>query len=452
MDITRENIDDLNAILRIKLEKKDYEDKVNNTLSDYRRKAKIDGFRPGKVPFGLINKMYRKPVLAEQVNKMLSESIAKYLSDEKINILGEPLPNEQEQDRIDWDNQSEFNFSFDIGLAPEPEIMISAKDEITFYRIKIDDQIRSKFIENYTSHFGLLKPVDEVEEKAIVKANLVQLNKEGNIIEDGIRVNEASISIDLIKDEKIKLSFLGRRIDSTLKINLKMAFPNDVDLAALLKIGKEKIAGLDGEFSLTIKSISKFEKAEVNQELYDKIFGKDVVKSEEEFKQKLDQEIRVKLDRDSEYKHRIDIRNTYLKRFKKDLPEKFLKRWLLLVNKDKYTEEQIDKDFNHFTEDLKWQLIKSKFIKENNISVSEEEILNYVKDYARMQFAQYYGTADIPDETLMNYANELLKKEEEKKQFYERKYDEKVIEFIKNTIKIVNKEISMDKFNKILEK
>ena len=223
-------------------------------------------------------------------------------------------------------------------------------------------------------------------------------------------------------------------------------------MAALLKIEKEKAADLNGEFNLIIKNISKFEKAEVNQELYDKIYGKDIVRSNEEFKHKLDEEIRMKLDRDSEYKLKLDIRNTYLKRFKKDLPREFLKRWLILVNKDKYTEEQIDKDFDHFTEDLKWQLIKNKIIKDNDIKVSEQEILDYVKGYARLQFAQYYGMTDVPEETLMNYANELLKKDEEKKQFYERKFEDKVIEFIKNVIKINNKEVSFEKFNKLLEK
>ncbi len=452
MNITRENIDDLNAILRIKLEKKDYEEKVKNTLSDFRRKARIDGFRPGKVPFGLISKMYRRPVLVEEVNKLLSESITKYLHDENINILGEPLPNEQEQEKIDWDNQTEFNFSFDLGLAPELEVSVSAKDDVPFYRIKIDDQIRSKFIDNYTSRFGVLKPLEIVDEKAIIKADLLQLDEENKPMENGITLNEGTISVDLIGDEKIKKNMLGARVNDVLKIDLKKAFPNDVDLAALLKIEKEKVAELKDDFNLTIKNISKFEKAEVNQELFDKIYGKDIVKSKEDFENKLDEEIRMKLDRDSEYKLRQDIRNTYLKKFKKDLPSEFLKRWLILVNKDKYTEEQINKDFDHFTEDLKWQLMKNKIVKDNDIKVSEQEILDYVKAYARLQFAQYYGMTDVPDETLENYARELLKKDEEKKQFYERKYEDKVIEFIKNTIKINNKEVSFEKFNKLLEK
>jgi trigger factor len=452
MNITRENIDELNAVIRIKVEKEDYEERLHKVLGDFRRKARIDGFRPGKVPFGLISKMYRKPALIEEVNKILSESITKYLIDENLNILGEPLPNEQEQNRIDWDNQTEFIFAFDIGLAPELDINVSAKDKIPFYIIKIDDKIRLNYIENYQSRLGMFKPIEITEENAMVKAELSQVDNNGNIIENGIKVDGTSISLELIEDEKIRKDLTGRIIGDTMKVDLKKAFPNNTELAALLKVDKERIAGLEGEFQLIIKSISKFEKAEVNQDFYDKLYGKGNIKSEEEFRQRLDEDIKANLNRESEYKLRLDIRNTYLNKFRKDLPEEFLRRWLFKVNKDKYTEEQINKDFNHFTEDLKWQLIKNKIIKENNIKISEEEILQYVKDYARIQFAQYYGLTNVSEDELNKYASELLKKDKEKNQFYEKKYEDKVIEFIRETAKIENKVLTLEKFNKLLEK
>ena len=452
MNITRENIDELNAVIRIKVEKEDYEERLQNVLGDFRRKVRIDGFRPGKVPFGLISKMYRKPALIEEVNKILSESISKYLIDENINILGEPLPNEQEQNQIDWDNQTEFDFTFDIGLAPELDINVSEKDKIPFYTIKIDDQIRLKYIENYQSRLGSFSPIESTEENAMIKADLSQLDNNGNIIENGIRVSGVSISLELIKDKKIRNDLTGRVIDDTITVDLKKAFPNNAELAALLKVDKERIAELEGEFQLVIKSISKFKKAEVNQDFFDKIYGKGNIKSEEEFKQRLDEDVKANLNRDSEYKFRLDIRNAYLNKFKKNLPEEFLRRWLLKVNRDKHTEEQINKDFDHFTEDLKWQLIKNKIIKENNIKISEEEILQYVKEYARIQFAQYYGLTRVSEDDLNKYANELLKKEKEKNQFYERKYEDKVIEFIRQTVKIENKVLTLEKFNKMLEK
>jgi trigger factor len=452
MNISRDNTDELNAVLRIKIEKEDYEERVHNILGDYRRKARIDGFRPGKVPFGLISKMYRIPVLVEEINKILSEAITKYLIDEKLNILGEPLPNENQQSRIDWDNQTEFNFVFDIGLAPELDISVSAKDKIPNYSIKIDDQIRARYIENYQSRLGSLKSVDVSEEKSVIKADLHQVDNDGNPVENGIKAEDVSISIEMIKDDKIKTIMLGRLKNDTLTIDLKKAYPNNVDLAALLKIGKETVELIKGEFRMTIKDISMFEKAEVNQDFFDRIYGKGNVKSEVEFRNKLDEDIQANLSRDSEYKFRLDVRNYFLGKFKKDLPEEFLKRWLLAINKDKYTEEQISKDFEHFKEDLKWQLIKNKIIKENNLKVSEEEILKYVKQYARMQFIQYYGITDVSEEDLNKYANELLKKDNEKKQFYERKYEDKVIEFVRNTVKIENKLVTLEKFNKLLDK
>ncbi len=452
MNISRDNTDELNAVLRIKIEKEDYEERVHNVLGDYRRKARIDGFRPGKVPFGLISKMYRRPVLVEEINKILSEAITKYLIDEKLNILGEPLPNEKEQSRIDWDNQTEFNFVFDIGLAPELDISVSVKDKIPYYTIRTDDQIRARYIENYQSRLGSLKNVDVSEEKSIIKADLHQVDNDGNPVENGIKAEDVSISIEMIKDDKIKTGLLGRIKNDTLTIDLKKAYPNSVDLAALLKISKETVELIKGEFRLTIKDISRFEKAEVNQDFFDRVYGKGNVKSEDEFRNKLDEDIKANLSRDSEYKFRLDVRNYFLGKFKKDLPEEFLKRWLLAINKDKYTEEQISKDFDHFKEDLKWQLIKNKIIKESNIKVSEEEILQYVKQYARMQFIQYYGITNVSEEDLNKYANELLKKDNEKKQFYERKYEDKVIEFVRNTVKIENKLVSLEKFNKLLEK
>ncbi len=452
MNITRENIDDLNAVIRIKVGKEDYEERLHNVLGDFRRKARIDGFRPGKVPFGLISKMYRKPALIEEVNKILSESITKYLIDENLDILGEPLPNEKEQNKIDWDNQTEFNFAFDIGLAPELDVNVSAKDKIPFYTIKIDDQIRSKYIENYRSRLGSFIPVDRTEVNALIKADLSQLDNNGNIIEGGIKVDGASISLELIKDEKTRKDLTGKVINDILTIDVKKAFPNNVDLATLLKVDKEKVNELDGEFQLIIKSISKFIKSEVNQDFFDKVYGKGNVKSEDEFKQRLDEDIKTNLNRDSEYKLRLDIRNIYLNKFRQDLPVEFLRRWLFKVNKDKYTEEQINRDFNHFIEDLKWQLIKNKIIRENNIKVTEEEILQYVKDYARMQFAQYYGLTNVSEDDLNKYANELLKKEGEKNQFYERKYEDRIIEFIRETVKIENKVLTLEKFNKLLEK
>lgn len=452
MNISRNETDELNSVLRIVIEKDDYEERVENILRDYRRKAKIDGFRPGKVPFGLINKMYRKPVLVEEVNKILNEVLTKYIVDEKLNILGEPLPHETEQQKLDWDQDTTFEFVVDIALAPDFDIQLTSRDKFTYYEIKIDNKIRNEYIDRYASRFGSLKDVDSSDENSVIKADLFQVDQEDHVIEQGINVEDGSISIQNVKDEKIRQKLIGLQKGSELTVNLKRALPNKVDIAGLLKIKNEEVDLINGEFKMMVKSVSNFEKAEINQEFYDKLFGKDAVKTEEEFNIKMNDIIKSELSRDSEYKLRLDIREYFISRFKKALPEEFLKRWLLEVNKEKLTREQIEKDFQHFIEDLKWQLIKDKIGKSNELKVTEEELLEYAKSFTRMQFSQYYGMADFPDEHLTNYAQELLKKDEERKKLAERKFEDKIIEFIRMTAKLDRKEISHEKFNKLLEK
>ena len=452
MNINRNEIDELNSVLRIVIEKNDYEERVENILRDYRRKARIDGFRPGKVPFGLISKMYRKPVLVEEVNNILNEALTKYIVDEKLNILGEPLPSETNRREIDWDNDSSFEFVIDIALAPDFDIQVSHKDKFKFYQIKVDEKIRNDYIDKYTTRLGGLTEVDSSDNSSVIKADLFQVDNERNIIKEGIRVEDGNITVANIKDEKVKKRFTGLKTGDELTVNIKKAFSDNAEIAALLKIKNEAVDLINGDFKIAVKSISKFEKAEINQELYDRLFGKGVVKTADEFNSRLNDIIQSELSRDSEYKLRLDIREYYIARFKKNLPENFLKRWLFEINKKKYSREQIEKDFDHFLEDLKWQLIKDKIGTGNNLKVTDEELLEYAKGFTRMQFSQYYGISDFPDDHLTNYAKELLKKDEERRKLAERKFEEKIIDFIKSTAKVDRKEISSEKFDKLLEK
>ncbi len=452
MNISREKTDELNSVVTITIGKEDYEGRVNNVLKDYRRKARIDGFRPGMVPFGLISKMYRKPVLADEINKILSESLTKFIVDEKLQILGEPLPNEGYKPSVDWDRDESFEFVFDLGLAPEIDITVTQKDKFTFYRIKIDDKIRNEYIDNYRSRLGSFKTIEASDDKAMITTDLFQCDAEGNIIENGIQVTDAKLSVQLIKDEKALARFTGLKPGDEIQANLKTVFPNNTELSGLLRIKKEEVDLINGEFKINVKSVEKFEKAEITQAFYDQLFGKDAVKTADDFNNKLDEIIRADLNKESDYKLRFDIRDYHVKKFKKSLPEAFLKRWLVEVNREKYTEEQIEKDFAHFLEDLKWQLIKEKIGKDNTIKVTEEDLLDYAKGYARMQFAQYYGITDIPEEHVNKYAQEMIKKEDERRNFAEKKLEEKIIDFIRLTAKIEEKEISSEKFNKLLEK
>ena len=452
MNITRDVIDEMNSVLKIVIEKSDYEERVDKILRDYRRKARIDGFRPGKVPFGLINKMYRKPVIVEEVNNILNESLTKYIVDEKLYILGEPLPGKDQTKEIDWDNDESFEFVVDIGLAPDFDIQVTAKDRFTYYRIKIDDKTRNRYIDEYTSRFGTNEEVGISDDKSVIIADLSQIDNQGVVFEGGIRVEGTSIFVENIVDDKTRKMYTGIKKGDELIQNLKKAFPDSSELAGILKIKKEETDLINGDFLVNVKSVTRFVKAQLNQEFYDKLFGKDVVTTEDDFRKRIDEIIMSDLNRDAEYKFRLDIREYYLGKFRKNLPEDFLKRWLLEINKEKYDREQIEKDFEHFKEDLKWQLIKDKIGKNHNISVSEEELLEHAKEYTRMQFSRYYGIADIPDEHLINYAKELLKKDEERRKLAERKFEEKIIEFIRSAVKLDDKEISVEKFNKLLEK
>jgi trigger factor len=452
MNITKTNIDDLNAVVKVVIDKSDYEEKVENILKDYKKKARLDGFRPGMVPMGIIRKMVGKSVLAEEVGKILEESMSDFFTKEKINILGDPLPHEDKEPEINWETQTSFEFTFDIGIAPEFDAPVSNKEKIPYYKIKIDNDARNKHIERLRSRFGSFKETNQVTENEMIKADLIQVDKQGTPVADGIRVEDAMIYLEFIKDEKQKKKFKGLQKSSTLIINLHKAFPNEIDLAALLKIDKDKASQIKDDFQLTIKSVSVFEKPEINQEFYDKLYGKDVIKSEEEFYQKVDNELNATFERESEYKFAQDVKDYYLKKFKKNLPDEFLKRWLLKVNEGKLTREQVEKEFDQFTDDLKWQLIKSKIARENDIRITEEELRAFIGLNYKMQFLQYYGIANVPEETLANYVDEALKNRHEIRRFSEKLIENKVYEFVKKNVKLDEKEITLEKFNKLLEK
>ena len=452
MNITRDNIDELNAVVKVIIEKSDYEQKVENTLKDYRKKARIDGFRPGMVPIGIIKKMFGKSVIAEEVNKILEESLDNYFKKENLTVLGDPLPHDDKIPEISWDTQAEFEFIFDIGIAPEFEAPVNDKEKIPYYRIIIDDDARSKHIDRLRSRFGNFKEIDQVTGNEMIKADITQIDKLGEPVPDGIKAEDSSIYLEYIKDEKIRKKFDGKKVGDQIELDLNKALPNEVDRAAMLKVDKEKLRDIKDNFRLTLKSISTFEKPELNQEFYDKLYGKDTIKSPEEFNQQVDKELTSSFERESEYKFTQDARDYYLKKFKKDLPAAFLKRWLLKTNEGKLTSEQLEKDFDQFTGDLKWQLIKSKIIREHEIKITEEELRAFINFNLRMQFLQHYGISNVPEETLSNYVEETLKNKSEIRRYSEKLMENKVFELIKKTVKLDEKETSLDKFNKMLEK
>jgi trigger factor len=449
MNISRENIDELNAVLRVDIKKADYEEKVEKVLRDHRKKANVKGFRPGMVPIGLIKKMYGKAVQLEEINKLISESIHKYLADEKLEILGDPLPKSDEHDRINFDTQEDFVFSFELGLAPNFELKLSKKNKVNQYELLVDEKVRTDYISNYTRRFGKFISVEKSGEKDMLKGNIEELDDNNNILQGGLSAENTSLSVDIIKDEKIRKHFLNKKPADIIDFDLRKAFPNDFEIAGILKKQKDEVSTLKSKFRFTINEISRFEPAEIGMELFNKVYGEGVINSEEEFLNKIEEEIISNLKRESDYKLMLDVKKLTLEKSDFPLPEDFLKKWLLKVN-EKATAEQIEKDFDSFRSDLKWQLIRNKVAKENEIKISEDELHKEAENITRSQFQQY-GLFYATDEHIHNYALEMLKREEDAKRVAEKILEEKAIEKLKELVKLETKKITIEDFNKLFE-
>lgn len=449
MNIVRKDHDSVNASITISIEKADYSEKVEKTLRDYRKKANIPGFRPGMVPMGLLKKMYGKSILADEINKMLSDELYKYIRENNINILGEPLPNEEEQKEINFDTQENFEFSFDLGLAPEFEVELNKKDKVKFYHIAASDEMVNNQVKSYTGRYGKYVQEETVEEKDMVKGLIVELEG-GQVKEDGIQVSDAVLTPAYMKDEASKNSFVGAKVGDQVTFNPKTAFENEAEIASLLKVQKEDVADLTADFLFTIESNTRYHEAEVNQELFDKVYGDGVVSSEEEFIAKIKATIEDQLQQDSNYKFGMDAREALLKKYN-DLvfPDAFLKRWLLMTNKE-LTADKIEEDYPKMIADLKWQLIKDKIARANSIQVENEDVQAYGRQVARAQFAQY-GMTGLDDAILDNYAKDMFKNEEQLRNIIDRVAENKVVDVIKNTVKLDTKEVSIEEFNKMFE-
>jgi trigger factor len=450
MNISQENTDKLNAILNVKVEEADYAERVEKVLKDYRKQAKVDGFRPGMVPMGIIKKMYHTPVLVDEVNKLVSESLFNYLQENKVNILGEPLPHKDDVQKFDFEKDTEFEFKFDLGLAPELNMEVSAKDKVPFYKIKVDKKQQDEHKDSLLKRVGEFKAVEKAGNDELIKGSLVKVDKEGKEVENGIRVDNISMSLEMMKDDDQRVLFSGAAGGDQVVFDVKKAFPNDTELASLLRIDKTEVAMLEGTFKCFIDEVNKFERAELGQEFYDKVYGEGEVKTEEEFTKRVIEEIALNYERESEYRFMVDAREALIKKAKIDLPVEFLKRWMVETN-EQITEEQVAEDFEKYEDDFRWQLIKEHLLKQQDIKVSEEEALEAAKAMVLNQYMQY-GMSNVPEEYLENYAKEMMAKPEESRKFYEQKGEEKLISYIKSVVKLDEKEVSSEKFRKLYEK
>jgi trigger factor len=450
MNITRENIDELNAILTVSVEKNDYETTVNDVLKNYRKKANMPGFRPGMVPAGLIKKMYGKAALADEVNKLISNSLMNYIRTEQLNILGEPLPNEEKQQPIDWDNQSDFSFVFDIAVAPAFEVKLDKEVVLPYYGIVADEEMVNKQVDAYASRLGQNKPVETVEEKDTVRGTFVQLDEQGNELADGVKAEGVVIAIDIMKDEAIKTSFLGKKAGDVLVFDPVKAYDNRHEVGHMLNISHEAAETLSGEFKFTIEEVLRFEKAEINEDFFTKVYGEGSgITTEEEFRARVKSDMEENFIYSGNYKFAVDARKHFQDTIQIELPKEFLKRWIKVTNQ-KMSDEVIEKEFDGFMEDLKWQLIQDKIVKDNELKITEEDVNKVAKEMAAMQFRQY-GLNNIPEEHLENYANHMMKNEEERRKIVAKAQEDLITSTIKDKVTLDMKDVSFEEFNRMLE-
>ncbi len=449
MNIVRKDIDQNNAVLTVQIEKADYSANVEKTLRDYRKKANIPGFRPGMVPMGLMTKMYGKAIKADEINKVAADALNKYITDNQINILGEPLPAQEFEPFEDFDQRENFEFPFEIGIAPEFEVAFDKKDKVKYYEITADNAMIENQVKSYTSRYGRYTQEETVEERDMVKGEIMEL-EEAEAKAGGIQLSDAVLTPAYLKNENQKSLFNGAKKGDVLVFNPAVAFDNDAELASFLKLKKEEVKDITSDFSFTITGITRYHESEINQDLFDKVFGEGVVSNEEEFRAKIAANIEQDLKRDSDYKFGVDAREMLVKKYE-DLtfPDTFLKRWLLGENKN-MTQEALEADYPKMIEDLKWQLISNKIAKTSDVKVENEDIEEYAKNVARSQFAQY-GMIGLDDSILENYAKDMLKKEETLKNIYARVFDNKVIDVVKNNVKLDVKQVSIEEFNKMFE-
>ena len=447
MNITFEAPDKINGLMTITLESADYQPEVDKTLKDYRKRANIPGFRPGQAPMGMIKRQFGTSVKVDAVNKMLGEKLYEYVRENKIQMLGEPLPSEQ-QEALDFESDQPLTFKFDIAVAPEFEAKLSAKDKIDYYNITVDDKMIDQQVEMYQSRAGQYEKAEQFdpEQRDMLKGDLRE-------VDGSIEVSDAVLMPQYMKVEDQKKLFDGCKLGDIITWNPRKAYPeSDVEVSSLLKIQKEEVKDHEGDFTFQITEISRFVKAEVNQALFDQTFGEGTVKSEKEFRQKIADIISQQFKADADYKFLLDVRAHMEKKVGKlEFPEAILKRVMKNNNKDrKDVDEFVEKNFELSIKELGWHLIKEQLVAAQGIQIDDNDVKQVAKEAARAQFAQY-GMSNVPDEYLDNYAQEMLKKRENTDGLVDRAVDVKLTAALKNVVKLNEKDITLEDFQKMLQ-
>ena len=434
MKITRVQKEQGVSLLKVVVDEKDYGESVEKMLHDYKRKANIPGFRPGMVPMGIIRKMYGKGVVAEQSYRIASNSVFEYLQKENIDYVGDVIPAE-EQGAFDFDNGTEFEFIFEIGEAPKYDVKLTAKDKLTYHKIKIDKKMHASFLDNYLRRSGRLVEVDKVKKDEALTVTL----------DNGdLRVEDAYVGLISMNDEERK-PWIGKKVGYKTTINVNEMYSTPSQRAAMLHVKEEELEGINPQFELEITKIRQFANPEINEEFFKTAFPEGNVKTAEELDAYIDAQIDSETKRESDYLFAGTVRNFMLEKAALQMPVEFLKRWLFTINEGKFSMEEIEKDFDAFVKMFSWNYIQKQIITAEKLTVTTAEAEQEAKEFAAMQFAQY-GMPNAPEEMLANFVKSILENKEQNQKIYEKLYEQKVVEYIKSKVKVTEKAVSAADF------
>ncbi|NCD69870.1 trigger factor [Mucilaginibacter agri] len=448
MNISQEKTGKLNAVISINLNPEDYQPRVDKAIKEQAKKAKIPGFRPGMVPASHVKRMYGKSILLDEINNLLSDTLNNYLTEEKLEVLGQPLPKVDDKVEYNWDFNDKFEFNYEVGLAPEFDVNFSKEDKLDQYVIKVDDETLASRIKNLRRSYGKMTNPDVSADGDVLYGELAQLSPDGSVFEDGIKLN-ASVRIEQIQDDKIKASFIGVKKEDVLEFDIQKAFNNDAaKIAGLLKIDEEAAADLKSNFRLTVKNVNRLDESDLDQAFFDKIFGEGTdVTTEEQFKAKITEELESMMVQDADRKLQNDLYNYSLEKIKFELPDEFLKRWLKATN-EKLSDEELAGGYDDFAKNLKWTLITNKVVTNNDLKIEYKEVFEQAKRQLDAQF-RMYSPQPLAEEQLAQYTVQFLQDKENANRMFEEAKAIKVLDYLKDIITLNKKEITFKEFSEL---
>ncbi|MCJ8210914.1 trigger factor [Mucilaginibacter sp. RS28] len=448
MNISQEKTGKLNALISINLNPEDYQPRVDKAIKEQAKKAKIPGFRPGMVPPAHIKRMYGKSILVDEINNILSDSLNNYLEEQKLEVLGQPLPKMDDQAQYNWDFNDQFAFTYEVGLAPEFDVNFSTEDKLDQYVIKVDDETLASRIKNLRRSYGKMTNPDVSADGDVLYSELEQLSPDGSVFEEGIK-QTSSVRLDQVQDEAIKASLIGLKKGDTVEFDIQKAFNNDAArVAGLLKIEEDAAADLKSNFRLTVKNVNRLEESDLDQAFFDKIFGEESgVTTEEEFRTRIIGELETMMQQDSDRKLQNDLYEYSLEKIKFELPDEFLKRWLKATN-EKLTDEELAGGYDDFAKNLKWTLITNKVMTNQDLKVEYKDVFEQAKRQLDAQF-RMYSPQPLPEEQLGQYTVQFLQNKENANRIFEEVKALKVLDYLKGVITLNPKEITYKEFEQL---